>query len=272
MQKHSLFGAVSAIVMFVGGVGVAHADTNLWIDDTSGNIGLVDITTGAVTQVNSTGQSLTDIGFIGTQMYGVTFSNLFSINKATGASTVIGSSFSDTGMNALVGFGTQLLGASNSTTNIYDIDPTNATLTVPGFATPLTSSGDLAFSGGSLFESATGDNGADQLVDASTGTIEGQFHTTTTSGFGNVFGLADDGTTMYAVAGTEIYTVDLSSALLTPVLDYSGHGLGAANGTAFLAENNNVVPEPSTWAMMIVGFAGLGFFGYRASRKNAVVA
>jgi hypothetical protein len=28
-------------------------------------------------------------------------------------------------------------------------------------------------------------------------------------------------------------------------------------------------PEPSTWAMMPLGFAGLGFTGYRASRKTA---
>jgi PEP-CTERM motif len=31
-------------------------------------------------------------------------------------------------------------------------------------------------------------------------------------------------------------------------------------------------PEPSTWAMMVVGFAGLGFVGYRKARKAAVVA
>jgi hypothetical protein len=29
------------------------------------------------------------------------------------------------------------------------------------------------------------------------------------------------------------------------------------------------VPEPSTWVMMLIGFAGLGFTGYRASRKSA---
>jgi hypothetical protein len=29
------------------------------------------------------------------------------------------------------------------------------------------------------------------------------------------------------------------------------------------------VPEPATWAMMLVGFAGLGFAGYRASRRTA---
>jgi hypothetical protein len=31
-------------------------------------------------------------------------------------------------------------------------------------------------------------------------------------------------------------------------------------------------PEPSTWVMMIMGFAGLGFVGYRGSRKTAVRA
>jgi hypothetical protein len=29
------------------------------------------------------------------------------------------------------------------------------------------------------------------------------------------------------------------------------------------------VPEPSTWAMMLLGFAGLGFAGYRTSRRTA---
>ena len=32
------------------------------------------------------------------------------------------------------------------------------------------------------------------------------------------------------------------------------------------------VPEPSTWVMMTLGFAGLAFAGYRRSRKRAVVA
>ena len=31
-------------------------------------------------------------------------------------------------------------------------------------------------------------------------------------------------------------------------------------------------PEPATWAMTLLGFAGLGFAGYRASRKTAPAA
>jgi hypothetical protein len=32
------------------------------------------------------------------------------------------------------------------------------------------------------------------------------------------------------------------------------------------------VPEPSTWAMMLIGFAGLGFAGYRRTKRKADVA
>lgn len=34
----------------------------------------------------------------------------------------------------------------------------------------------------------------------------------------------------------------------------------------------SAVPEPSTWAMMIIGFAGLGYMGFRHSRKQATLA
>jgi hypothetical protein len=33
-----------------------------------------------------------------------------------------------------------------------------------------------------------------------------------------------------------------------------------------------VIPETSTWVMMALGFVGLGFAGYRASRKNVALA
>jgi hypothetical protein len=33
-----------------------------------------------------------------------------------------------------------------------------------------------------------------------------------------------------------------------------------------------LVPESSTWAMMLVGFAGVGFAGYRSTRSLATVS
>jgi len=32
------------------------------------------------------------------------------------------------------------------------------------------------------------------------------------------------------------------------------------------------VPEPSTWAMMLLGFAGLAFAGYRGAKRGAVLS
>ena len=50
------------------------------------------------------------------------------------------------------------------------------------------------------------------------------------------------------------------------------------SGGGVVVEDDNItvqvgpaVPEPSTWAMMCLGFAGLGFLGYRA-RKTASIA
>jgi hypothetical protein len=245
----------------------ARADTILWIDDTSGNIGQVDITTQSVVagSVHGTGQILTDIGF-GTNgvLYGTTFNNLFSINTSTGAATPIGGNNGIGGMNALVGSGTPgvLLGAANNSTSVYNISQTTGAVTT--FKTvPLASAGDLAFSGSTLYESAV--HGAvDALVNDTTNTIVGDFHVGAAT-FSGVFGLADDGTTMYAVNGTEVYSVNLATAALTPLFDYSGHGLGVANGTAFIAEGAKV-PEPGALGLLGSALFGLGCLARRKRR------
>jgi hypothetical protein len=99
----------------------------------------------------------------------------------------------------------------------------------------LSSAGDLAFAGSTLYESGVvAGVGPDSLVNVSTGSIVGLFHTSSISSLNSVFGLADDGTTMYAVNGTQIYSVNLSNALLTPLSNFGGQGLSDANGMAFV--------------------------------------
>jgi hypothetical protein len=34
--------------------------------------------------------------------------------------------------------------------------------------------------------------------------------------------------------------------------------------------SGSTIPEPSTWAMMLLGFAGLGYVGFRRTRKVRV--
>lgn len=60
--------------------------------------------------------------------------------------------------------------------------------------------------------------------------------------------------------------------LAAQLIDDSGKYADYYNGQ-FVASNFSVsaVPELSTWAMMMLGFAGLGFVGYRASRKTVAV-
>jgi hypothetical protein len=42
--------------------------------------------------------------------------------------------------------------------------------------------------------------------------------------------------------------------------------------TVVITGTTGTIPEPATWTMMLLGFAGLGFAGYRAARKSAARA
>ncbi len=80
---------------------------------------------------------------------------------------------------------------------------------------------------------------------------------------GDVFDLWSDGGSGNMIYGAAVAT---SSAIIDYQDPYPGNP--AWDGPA--APTNlsvTVVPEPSTWAMMILGFAGLGFAGYRKSRR-----
>jgi PEP-CTERM motif len=63
--------------------------------------------------------------------------------------------------------------------------------------------------------------------------------------------------------------IDLGSDFGGPGIDLTiAYNLVADGCFGFDFAVGGAVPEPSTWAMMLIGFAGLGFAGYRASRKS----
>jgi hypothetical protein len=84
---------------------------------------------------------------------------------------------------------------------------------------------------------------------------------------------AIDGTTLvqsFDLTGLK-HDADLSFILvatggpLTEISLLSGSGIKEAKH--FEVSGVAAIPEPSTWAMMLLGFAGLGFAGYRKARS-----
>jgi CHRD domain/PEP-CTERM motif len=94
-----------------------------------------------------------------------------------------------------------------------------------------------------------------------------------------------------ATSGTFSQTYDLSTALLLNGVSEAQFISDLEAGLAYVNIHDAIfpggeirgqliltaVPEPSTWAMMILGFAGIGFLGYRRRRnqytliENAVI-
>ena len=73
---------------------------------------------------------------------------------------------------------------------------------------------------------------------------------------------------------------DANSVLLTTLVDNTfSHGqfalydfdlaMSFGNFTVSGSLASGAVPEPSTWAMMLLGFVGLGFMAYRKTKKSA---
>lgn len=85
----------------------------------------------------------------------------------------------------------------------------------------------------------------------------------------DTYGLLFDVNTTKAVSG-QYPLINLASGAGNSVFD------GKVNGTeyyvAYGTTTISAVPEPATWAMMLLGFAGLGFAGYRRSAKSAALA
>jgi hypothetical protein len=67
----------------------------------------------------------------------------------------------------------------------------------------------------------------------------------------------------FTIAGVSVSDFVENSQGFIAVADVLGNqGTGEAGGTGTIVGT----PEPSTWAMMLLGFAGLGFTGYRKAR------
>lgn len=87
-------------------------------------------------------------------------------------------------------------------------------------------------------------------------------------GFLDIYGL------MFSIGGGTVVDLFNNGVGAITGIDYGGYGVGVATSATTLdyVGGGVVTPEPSTWAMMILGFASLGFAGYRKSRQAKSIA
>lgn len=261
MKNNSLRLLSAAILTAVSASAfAASTPLNIWVSDSAGKLGKVDVNTGDVTVVGNMGTSMTDIAFDPDgNLWGISFSNLYKINKLTGAATLVGG-LGNKGLNSLAFSSTGDLYAMSYYSNkpLYTINVTNAEVTAIGTNSGTRSSGDLAFINNEMYLSSL--SGNLQKIDTTTGTATN----VGALGAANFYGLATpDNVALYGVAGTSVYSIDAATGAATSPVSFAGKGLGTAWGSAFIAESSEVPLPAAAWLF------GSALLGLAAKRKKS---
>ncbi len=80
----------------------------------------------------------------------------------------------------------------------------------------------------------------------------------------------------FLASGPDDPDFPLPASVLTPFEITGGNGQFTIGGDSINLENNTIqlavaaVPEPSAWAMMILGFCGVGFMAFRRKSRTAI--
>jgi hypothetical protein len=293
MNKLFLATVAAAALANLATVEAARADTYLYATGTNyglstptNDFGTIDLNTGVFTPINDAElqglglASYNGVLYATPQMPDTDEGNVYTVNVATGALTLIGS----TGGAAPDGL--DQLGATNSaglfgivgtdipspnTPDLASVDKSSGTATLIGDATPvcqLQTCG-LSNNGASLY---AGYEDEIYSVNTTTGAAALIGDTGTPSNIPGanspeITALAFQDGVLYAYddANEWVESINLSTGVATGVAKVSGYYISGLAPDPL----TTAIPEPSTWALMLIGFGGLGFATYRRSHPFA---
>ena len=203
------------------------AEPNIWVASYKAQIGIVDVATGSVKLILNQGYIYFDIAFDANgNLYGVDPAKLYSINKATGWGTQIGS----LGLSSLGGSlafsptGTLYLLANDMPSVLYTVNTETGQATVE-FNTGYSFAQDLVFFNGSLYFTNPFSLFLLNLSDQSTTRI-GSFGASITK-----LVAADNGV-LYGIDKNNVYSIDTATGAATLVATYA-NALSHVSGAAF---------------------------------------
>jgi PEP-CTERM motif len=230
----------------------------------SASADVVNVTyTGTVSSVGLSGQPNTTTDalglFGGGDLTGDNFQVVFTFDTSQG-------SLSTTIADPVHG-----VGAGQSLTATSSSNPFSASITINGFTQSV-----VAPLNGALFQTS-----GDGVLDNVSGTVPGV-----------PLGFNPDPSGVQVGIGTSIDNFAVSPGLLATPSTTSDVECGCVGGGQFVVSSafgqeivnldptvavvtdgvTSAVPEPSTWAMMILGFCGLGFMAYRRKQNGVALS
>ena len=203
----------------------------IYVTDSNGELATINTRTLAVHEIGNSGVQMTDIAFAPDhKLYGISFSELYSINPHNGHATAISAlGGGDDGMNALaIDAAGRAYAYSNASDELFKVNLHTGHASAVGGPSSHESAGDLGFYLGKLLLSDT----QDQLLtlNPSDGAVTHQVADHTA----NLYGLiATDSNHLYGFAGTTMYSLDASTGTKTVDEHLASSGLTQIYGAAF---------------------------------------
>ncbi|HTS55903.1 MAG TPA: hypothetical protein VMH03_00055 [Terriglobales bacterium] len=221
------------------------AGPTVYVTDSAGRLATVTLGTYVVHIIGSEGVVLTDIGFNPKdgQLYGVSYTNFYRVNRTTGKATLIGSlGIRDATALVFDGQGVAFTAAGNSP-ELYTINLKTGHASPFASTTYFASAGDLTFYNGYLMESGYLLDTSDPylvLLNPTTGKLE-LYAALNDPPIPNLLGLVCTGKDkLYGFAGTSVYqflltpTTGTPTTLTTvPLKSLAGKGLAQIWGAAY---------------------------------------